>query len=157
MKKFIIIGLVIILLIIIFVVIFFLNKDKISNISEINTFNYSYSVGNYYEARVEYNLVCNDKCILSFKDKGISIDDANEYVVDKKIVDELSYILNKYKVGYWNGFNKSDKRVMDGGSFSLYLKMNNNKSVSARGYMKWPKNYSNVKEELIILFSKYMK
>ena len=56
-----------------------------------------------------------------------------------------------------NGFNKSDRYVLDGNSFSLSISMNNDEYVSASGYMKWPKNYKEVKEELITFFSTIIK
>ena len=63
------------------------------------------------------------------------------------VVNDIEDILNKYKVGKWNNFKKSDKRVLDGNSFDLCIKANN-VHIDASGYMKWPKNYNKVKNSL---------
>ena len=132
-------------------------EKKIDNIHDINTFRFSYTVGYHYEASIEYEVECNDKCSLKYKGEGITIENASIYEFDKDKVKELENILNKYKVGRWNGFNKSDRYVLDGNSFSLSISMNNDEYVSASGYMKWPKNYKEVKEELITFFSTIIK
>lgn len=44
---------------------------KVDKISGIKIFHYSYSVGNYYEAKVYYELECEDKCTLKIKDVRI--------------------------------------------------------------------------------------
>ena len=161
MKK--IIVILVIVIITIFLIwgvyyMFFSDRSrKVDKISEINIFHYSYSVGNYYEARVYYELECEDKCILKIKDVGITEEDALIYDVDKEIIKKLESILNKYKVGSWNGFSKSDHNVLDGNSFSLYLRMKDDNTVEASGYMRWPKNYEEVKGELISLFDEYEK
>ena len=56
----------------------------------------------------------------------------------------LEELLRQYDVGSWNGFDKNNKAVLDGRSFSLSVKMAEEQEISARGYMKWPKNYSEV-------------
>ena len=47
---------------------------------------------------------------------------------------------------------KYDKDVLDGSSFNLYVKTDNDLSVEASGYMKWPKNYREVRGELESFF-----
>ena len=61
------------------------------------------------------------------------------------------------RISSWNGFSKSDHNVLDGNSFSLYLRMKDDNTVEASGYMRWPKNYEEVKGELISLFDEYKK
>ena len=100
---------------------------------------------------------CEDKCLLKFKDEGITEEEAPVYEVDNEDVKRLESILNKYNVGSWNGFSKSDHNVLDGNSFSLYLRTEDDDTVEASGYMKWPKNYEEVKEEIISFFDKYKK
>ena len=65
MKHLIIIGIIIVSVFLFF----FLKKEK--NINNINELTFSYSTGNYMNASVSYELVCKDKCILSFKDDGV--------------------------------------------------------------------------------------
>ena len=53
-------------------------------------------------------------------------------------------LLKKYDVGSWNGFDRNNKNVLDGRSFSISVRMTEGQEIYARGYMKWPKNYSEV-------------
>jgi hypothetical protein len=70
---------------------------------------------------------------------------------------EIEKKLNEYHVSRWNGFNKNNKYVLDGDSFSFTLKYNEKDEVSAHGYMMWPNNYSEVKGYLINTFGEYTK
>nr|MBQ6242864.1 hypothetical protein [Lachnospiraceae bacterium] len=56
----------------------------------------------------------------------------------------IEELFKQYDVGSWNGFDKNNKGVLDGRSFSLSVKMAEGQEIYARGYMKWPKNYSEV-------------
>ena len=151
MKHLIIIGIIIVSVFLFF----FLKKEK--NITNINKVYFTYSTGNYMNASVSYELICKDKCMLSFKDDGVSYEDAREYVVDKKILKEIEIILKQYHVARWDNFHKYDKNVLDGNSFSFRVCFENNQEIEANGYMKWPKNYQEVKKELNEIFSNYMR
>ena len=70
---------------------------------------------------------------------------------------EVINILNKYNVTSWDGFNKSDRNVLDGDSFSFSLRYDEDKEVDAHGYMRYPNNYRDVKQELIDIFTNYYK
>ena len=151
MKHLIIIGIIIVSVFLFF----FLKKEK--NITNINKVYFTYSTGNYMNASVSYELICKDKCMLSFKDDGVSYEDAREYVVDKKILKEIEIILKQYHVARWDNFHKYDKNVLDGNSFSFRVCFENDQEIEANGYMKWPKNYQEVKKELNEIFSNYMR
>lgn len=151
MKHLIIIGIIIVSVFLFF----FLKKEK--NITNINKVYFTYSTGNYMNASVSYELICKDKCMLSFKDDGVSYEDAREYEVDKKILKEIEIILKQYHVARWDNFHKYDKNVLDGNSFSFRVCFENDQEIEANGYMKWPKNYHEVKKKLIILFSNYLR
>ena len=77
---------------------------------------------------------------ISCKDNKV-IFDGYEYYSNNPI-DEISKVLNDYKVINWDGFDRYVKDVLDGDSFSFYLKANDDISVRASGYMTWPKNYN---------------
>ena len=132
MKHLIIIGIIIVSVFLFF----FLKKEK--NITNINKVYFTYSTGNYMNASVSY-------------------EDAREYVVDKKILKEIEIILKQYHVAIWDNFHKYDKNVLDGNSFSFRVCFENNQEIEANGYMKWPKNYQEVKKELNEIFSNYMR
>lgn len=132
----------------------FLKKVKKNKIKDISHFSFDYSVGNYSDANVSYSLNCTDICVATIKMEGIKLENASKYKVDLEFVKGLESILKKYDVASWDGFNKSNKNVLDGNSFSLYIKMNSGNSISASGYMKWPNNYKKFKNEVDIYFTK---
>lgn len=163
MKKGLIIGIVLgvlfILLIIALVVLIFVlpsifEGKKIENIKHLY---FSYTSGYAMYSYTTYELDCNDKCILKVKPDGLPDEEKQEVEIPKEKLLEIESKLNEYNVSRWNGFNKSDKYVLDGDSFSFNLDYNDNDKISAHGYMIWPNNYSNVKSYLINTFNEYIK
>ena len=71
-----------------------------------------------------------------------------EYELSKEEVNTVIKKLNEYKIISWNGFRKTDKYVLDGNSFSMYIIYDGDKTISASGYMMWPNNYRNVRDYL---------
>ena len=140
-------GVIIIITILIFLI-NILKKNKIVNIKEIE---FRYTNGNMINSDIYYKIECKDTCLLRIKQYGNPNEE--EYNVDKCVLNDIENILNKYNVSSWNGFNKSDNNVLDGNSFSIYIKMNDNSKIEASGYMIYPNNYSSVKKELDTLFN----
>ena len=98
----------------------------------------------------------NEKYIAQVKLYGISEENATKFEVPVIFEHELENLLKEYRVNKWYGFNKSDKLVLDGNSFELYVKMEENNQIDASGYMKWPKNYKEFKENVVVMFKEYM-
>ncbi len=122
-------------------------------VENIVSFDFGYSTGNYMNASVCCTLKLeNGVYTATLKRSGVAEKDADVFTVGDSFVNELTEIINRYSVGRWDGFSKSDRRVLDGNSFHLYLRTEDDRSVSAHGYMKWPKNYSSVKGEILSLF-----
>lgn len=158
-----IIGIVLVLFIILFII-YLIDKNKDNNdlpkvreINDIKSLHYSYSVGYAINAYYTYDLDCEDKCIIKIKPNGYPEEEAKEYEVDDKTLNKIADILNKYEVSKWDGFDKSDKNVLDGNSFSFIVRLKNGGSIHASGYMKWPNNYSQVKNELKEVFDSLIK
>ena len=129
-----------------------------SNISNIKYFYFTYSNGYAMNAYTKYQIDEKDgKYIATIKQHGEPEEDAKEVELSLEKMKELENILNKNNVSKWNGFNKTDKNVLDGDSFSFSLRMENNKGISASGYMKWPENYKNVVRELETFFGNLIK
>jgi len=158
-SKYLIIWVIVIVIVVLIIVIrsVLMNK-KIVTISNIKSFHFSYSTGNMINASVSYDLKCdNDIFIATIKPDGVAIEDAIKIEVTNEQMKKLEDILKKYHVEKWNGFDKVDKNVLDGNSFSLSIRMKDNSYISAYGYMKWPKNYSEVSNELGEFFAKLQK
>ena len=132
-----------------------LPKTRSYNFAGIEHFSFSYSVGNWSNAKVCYNLQLKDgEYTATVKQKGVAEEDADTFAVSAEFAKELEDILIANNVEKWNGFQKSDLRVLDGYDFDLYIKNQTGQSLSAMGYMVWPKNYKSVKEALNDLFMK---
>ena len=132
-------------------------EDDSKGITELSKLDLNYSTGTHVNAWVSYNINCVDKCILTIKPNNIDEGDKQEVELDKKTINKIIDILNKYDVVNWDGFNKTDNNVLDGNSFHMNLTIQNNENISAFGYMMYPNNYNDVKKELDNLLSKYYK
>jgi len=148
---------IIISLVIVFLIVIALLCTKLLNkkieLKNIKYFSFSYSNGYAINSNIIYTLKKeNNKLFVSIKPYGIDDEEKLETAVDSSFLSDLENVLNKYNVGSWNGFNKNNKYVLDGDSFSLSVNLENDKSISAHGYMEWPNNYNSVKEELDKLF-----
>lgn len=151
-KALIIIGIAIVVIIAMIVLCVIFNNKKVK-VSEIIHLSFSYTQGYSINSNIVYTLEYrNDKYIATVKPYGISNEESREIVVKEDFVKEVEDVLNKYEVASWDGFNKSDKYVLDGDSFSFSTSFKDDKSISAHGYMSWPKNYYNVRNELDELF-----
>ncbi|MBO5530522.1 MAG: hypothetical protein J5970_03910 [Bacilli bacterium] len=154
MKKKVLFIILIILLVIGVIVMFGIKKPK--NIETIKYLNFGYSTGTMMNSYVSYNLEFKDnKYKVSIKPNMVSDEDKKITVMTKKDIEKIIDILNKYEVYKWDGFKKSNPNVLDGDSFNLTIKYNDDKSISASGYMMWPKNYREVQGELDSIFMKY--
>ena len=159
MKKYLLVIIVIIVIIIIGIGIYFVctnNKGdemfKKKEINSIKELEYSASDGRTINAGIHFILKCDDKCILYSKYEECPEDEKIEVEVDKKYIDSLVDLFNKYNVSKWDGFNKSDKYVLDGTSYSFKVVTKDDVKVYASGYMKYPKNYREVINKMIEIF-----
>ena len=135
----------------------FRNKNRIKvdelDVSNIKSFYLGYSNGYMINSNIRYELKLEEnKYIAKIKPYGVDDEDELTIEVSKEIMEKASEIFKKYEVNKWDGFNKSDHNVMDGDSFSLGIWFKDNKSIHASGYMMWPDNYRNVRDEISDLF-----
>ena len=154
--KNIIIVIIIIILLVLGILGFVIFDNRESNVSNIEYFRFFYTRGYAYHADVTYELDCYNKCQAVVVPYGVGDEDAIVKNVDKEFVDRLLEIINKYNVDRWDGFNGTNKDVLDGDSFSLSIKTREKKYISATGYMSWPKNYGSFKAEVDALFEELM-
>lgn len=151
MKKYFIIGLVIFVIIVAIVVCLLLHKNKFV-IHSLKRLSYSYTTGNMINSSVRYDIECGDTCHITIKPDGVDDLDAKEYEFSNEKVKRVIDVLNQYHVSNWDGFDKSDPYVLDGNSFHFSLDTKKGESISASGYMMWPKDYRKVKESLESIF-----
>ena len=132
-------------------------RTKPVEIGEIETFSFNYQSESTVDGSAHYTLNLEDGIyIASVKPVNVPSEEAQTFAVDKSFARELEQILIDNAVGKWNGFHKTNKRVMDGRSFSLYLTMADGTSVDAHGYMKWPKNFTAMCDAVKALFDAHI-
>ena len=124
-------------------------------IGELTSLYLSYSKGYMMNANIRYEFKYDTetntyKALI--KPYLVADEDTLEVEVDESFKDKLKEILIKYDVGKWDGFSKSDQNVLDGDGFSFGAWFQDKTSIHASGYMMWPENYSNVRNELDTLF-----
>ncbi len=128
-------------------------KDEDLEIANIKSFYITYTNGYMMSSYTRYQLTIKDGIyMVEIKPYGVGEEDKLETEVTIDLLEEITKILKKYEVNKWDGFNKSDHNVMDGDSFSLGIWFKDNKSIHASGYMMWPDNYRNVRDEISDLF-----
>ena len=153
MKYKLIVFVVVLLIILIVCAIRFFNRVEDVVITDIKNMKFHYTKGYAMNADVSYEIDCSEKeCILTYKPYGIATEDAKKKKLDSETMKKVEDILTKYEVAKWDGFDKNDKNVLDGDSFSFSLTTNGAAHIYASGYMKWPENYGNVRAEFDSLF-----
>lgn len=151
-KMFLLIGIGVLLLVIIVVLCIIFRPKKVE-ISQIKRLHFSYSQGYAIYSNIEYELEYKDsKYIATVKPYGVAEEYKREINVTEEFVKKVEDVLSENEVGSWDGFKKSDKNVLDGDSFGMYIDFVDGTSISANGYMSWPKNYSTVRNKLDDLF-----
>ena len=135
-----------------------MNFFKSIKIKRITRFSLRYSVGYAMYAYEIFELENKDgRYFAKIKLRGIPDEQATTIEVDAEFDQKLEEIIKEFNIQNWDGFNKSNKMVLDGDSFSLYILMEEDNSISANGYMKWPKKYKEFKEKIVELFNQVMK
>ena len=61
----------------------------------------------------------------------------------------LVQLLNSCEVMRWDGFNKNNKKVLDGYNFSFSAEVNDGESIQARGSNKYPPHYRELKNAVM--------
>lgn len=149
-----------ILVTIITIIYLILNKpnNKKVEISEIKRFTFSYTTGYMVNAYVRYEIEYKaNKYIARIKPNGKKEEELLETELDLETIKNIEKILKDNNVSKWNGFNKVDKDVLDGNSFSISITMSNDEQITASGYMKYPDNYGNVRGSLDNIFDSIYK
>ena len=77
-------------------------------------------------------------------------DSEEKYVCmeDTGLLDRAKEILEKNKVGMWNGFHETDPMVLDGSGFSLGVIFTDGTKISASGTNCFPENYASFCSQL---------
>ena len=139
-------GVLLLLILSILLIVLLLSKEK--KIENITYLRFTYTTGYHMNASVSYEIdLIDNKYILKVKPTDIPEEETKEYTLSKEDIKEIENKLNEYHVSSWNNFHKNNKYVLDGDSFSISIKADDN-DISASGYMEWPRNYREVRSYL---------
>lgn len=131
-----------------------LSKKDVKEVS-LKSLNFSSGSGMFKDSIEKFNIECkNNKCSATIKPKNLSDKEEKKIEVDKKTKEKLESIITKYNIKEWDGYNKSDSRIMDGYSFNLNIQLEDSTKITAYGYMKYPKNYVEFRDEIEKIFNK---
>jgi hypothetical protein len=123
--------------------------EKTKNYEGIISLTYEYGSfsGGYYELKLYYE---NEIPYIQAKgNNGVQLSYNHEIEQDKVIAFEEA--LNQQNIAAMDGFHKSDDDILDGYSFSLDIQYSAD-SLSASGYMKYPKNYTEIDKVITDFF-----
>ena len=80
--------------------------------------------------------------IITFMDGySVSVNGENFLSIDKKYVDELFQVVEKYDLYRWDGFDESQDNVLDGEGFRLEISFTDGASIRANGNNAFPEDY----------------
>ena len=118
-----------------------LGKKAVDNKSGLSYFYFSYDGtigGNNYHYRVENK---DGVCVFEYETMEHPDYGKMTMTVDRSVLDELNDLYLKYRIAEWEGYSKYNTMVCDGDGFSLSLKFNDKKYMSASGTNEYPERY----------------
>ncbi len=134
------------------VLVFKIGADR--TVRDGNITSFSFSHGSFWSGDRDYVLTKQDNLAL-LTEKCMGCRDSFEVskTVDGNYLGEVADIIEKYEIAKWDGFDESDN-VTDGEGFTLKVTYDDGKSIEAHGYMKFPTNYKEARDEFDKLFEK---
>ena len=128
---------------------------KKARVENLKSFHYSYTTGWHMNASESFDIEYkDDKYIVSIKEDGMSEEEARTYEVDKHKIQSFESLLNEIEIYKWDGFDKVDKNVLDGNSFSISVNFGDHKNISAHGYMRYPNGYREKTDSIKLWFTR---
>ena len=121
---------------------------KTGNIKE-----FSYQYGSYFVGNWEYRIFeSNGKLWLEGNGfNGVELNIRGE--VPENTLNEIMEIINEYNIKAWHGFKKYNPLIPDGYGFSLTVEYENG-TLSAAGYLRYPRGYEAGHEALAAYLDK---
>lgn len=76
-------------------------------------------------------------------------------MIEDDVLDQLGELMGTYHVDRWDGFDKNNKHVMDGSSFTLSVTLADGSTISAHGSNAFPDNYSEVSDAIRTMYETF--
>lgn len=82
-----------------------------------------------------------------------------EYVMEmtEEEAEELAAIVRRHELNRWNGFERADRRALDGTGFDLKIHYEDGQALSASGSNAFPKGYKEAHEDILGFFGELME
>ena len=125
-------------------------KEEIEIKGNVISLAYSYSStkGQYRDYKVQ--LIDDNVTLYSYGNDTVSENTTKN--VDKKYMDELESLVDKYKIKDWNGFNEQ-KNADEGVGFSLEIGFSDGNNITATGFVNYPEGYESFQNEFINFYN----
>lgn len=78
-------------------------------------------------------------------------------IIQEPVLEQLEKVAEKYRLDLWDGFDKRNRQIQDGSSFSLSMTLADGWHISAKGSNRFPDRYANAKGEICAIFEELMK
>ena len=103
---------------------------------------FSYHFGSYHGGYWEYDIYQDGEQVYltaqGFNGVELAVEKAE---VDALVLEDLVRIVEENQIYQWDGYSKSDDDVLDGYGFGLAATFESGRTLSASGYMMYPKGY----------------
>lgn len=76
---------------------------------------------------------------------------------DEEFLQELTALIADHDLRAWNGFDKTDKRVLDGSGFDLNIGFAGGATITASGSNRFPDGYAGADDAIEALFLGYLE
>lgn len=130
------------------------NVKHVPEIADVQSFSFSLGGGMMRYYGYDYAAVINDAVVtVTIRPMNVPEEESVTIETDSSFMTKIKEIIAKYDVNQWNEFAGNNKNALDGDSFGLRVEMSNGETISAHGYVKWPKNYTDVKIAFEELFN----
>ena len=122
------------------------------DIADVKEFRFSTSGMRRYSGFDYVAMSTGDRAVITIRLRDEPGENTVEFETDLAIMEELRKIIIENNILSWDGFDKSNKRILDGNSFTLKLKLSDGTTAHAHGYHTWPKNYRSAEKEIEKVF-----
>ena len=78
-------------------------------------------------------------------------------VLEEDYMTRLGQLAAQYRMDKWDGFDKADKRVLDGEQFELHITLADGKTIRASGSNAYPKNFHEPMSEVRALIDQLIR
>ena len=116
-----------------------------------------YRTTSYADGCFALNLTREESGIHLYAEELFSGGRIVDTMIEGDVLEQLGELMGTYHVDRWDGFDKNNKHVMDGSSFTLSVTLADGSTISAHGSNSFPENYSDVSSAILTLYYELME